>query len=233
MKLSIIIPCFNEINNLEKIIFKIHKQKNITKEIILVDDFSKDGSRELIKKSLYKKVDKVIYHAQNLGKGACIKSALKNITGEIVLIQDADLEYSPSDYKKLILPIIRNKSLVVYGSRVLNKNRYKTKGFTSLFRILANHILTIISNTINNQSLTDAHTCYKVFHINVLSRLKLNENDFSFCPELTTKISKLKIKIKEVPIKYKGRTYKEGKKINFYDAIRALFVLFKYRYIND
>jgi AAA15 family ATPase/GTPase len=106
-------------------------------------------------------------------------------------------------------------------------------GKSSLFRILANHILTIISNTINNQSLTDAHTCYKVFHINVLSRLKLNENDFSFCPELTTKISKLKIKIKEVPIKYKGRTYKEGKKINFYDAIRALFVLFKYRYIND
>jgi dolichol-phosphate mannosyltransferase len=174
VKLSIIIPCFNEINNLEKIILKIHKQKNITKEIILVDDFSKDGTRELIKKSLYKKVDKVIYHARNLGKGACIKSALKNITGEIVLIQDADLEYSPSDYKKLILPIIRNKSLVVYGSRVLNKNRYKTKGFTSLYRIFANHILTIISNIINNQSLTDAHTCYKVFHKNVLSRLKLN-----------------------------------------------------------
>ena len=131
------------------------------------------------------------------------------------------------------MPIIRNKSLVVYGSRVLNKNRYKTKGFTSLYRIFANHILTIISNIINNQSLTDAHTCYKVFHKNVLSRLKLNENDFSFCPELTTKISKLSIKIIEVPIKYKGRSYNEGKKINFYDAIRALIVLFKYRYIND
>jgi glycosyltransferase involved in cell wall biosynthesis len=233
MKLSIIIPCFNEINNIEKIILEIHRQKKIIKEIILVDDFSNDGSRELIKKSLYKKVNIVIYHPQNLGKGACIKSALKNITGEIVLIQDADLEYSPSDYEKLILPIIRNKSLVVYGSRVLNKNRYKTKGFTSLFRVFANHILTIISNIINNQSLTDAHTCYKVFHKNLLPHLNLKENDFSFCPELTTKISKLNIKIKEVPIKYKGRSYKEGKKINFYDAIRALIVLFKYRYTNN
>jgi glycosyltransferase involved in cell wall biosynthesis len=233
LKISIIIPCYNEINNLEKIIKKIHEQKNIKKEIILVDDFSNDGSRELIKKFLYKKVKKVIYHKKNLGKGACIKSALKNLNGDIVLIQDADLEYNPSDYKKLIAPIIKKKTLVVYGSRVLNKDRYKTRGFTSLFRIFANHVLTIISNIINNQSLTDAHTCYKVFHKDVLLNLKLKENDFSFCPELTTKISKLNIKIIEVPIKYNGRSYKEGKKINFYDAIKALIVLLKYRFIND
>jgi len=233
MKLSIIIPCFNEINNLEKIISEILKQKEINKEIILVDDFSNDGSRQLIKKSLYKKVDKVIYHTKNLGKGACIKSALRNINGDIILIQDADLEYSPSDYKKLILPIIKNRSLVVYGSRTLKKNRYKTKGFTSLFRIFANHLLTIMSNIINNQSLTDAHTCYKVFHKSVLIGLKLKENDFSFCPELTTKLSKLNIKIIEVPIKYNGRSYNEGKKINFYDAFKALYVLLKYRFIND
>ena len=233
MKLSIIIPCFNEINNLKKIISLILEQKNINKEIILVDDFSSDGSRQLIKESLYKKVNKVIYHRENLGKGACIKTALKKVTGDIILIQDADLEYSPSDYKKLIRPIIKKRSLVVYGSRVLYKNRYKTKGFTSLFRILANHILTIISNTINNQKLTDAHTCYKVFHKNILKSIKLKENDFSFCPELTTKISKLNVKIIEVQIKYNGRSYKEGKKINFYDAIKALIVLLKYRFIYD
>ena len=233
MKLSIIIPCFNEINNIEKIILEILKQKKINKEIILVDDYSNDGSRQLIKKSLHNKVDKVIYHRQNLGKGACIRSALKNINGDIILIQDADLEYSPTDYRKLILPIIKKRSLVVYGSRTLKKNRYKTKGFTSLFRIFANHVLTIISNIINNQSLTDAHTCYKVFHKSVLASLKLKENDFSFCPELTTKISKLNIKIVEVPIKYNGRSYKEGKKINFYDAVKALIVLLKYRFIHD
>ena len=233
LKLSIIIPCFNEVNNLEKIILKIHKQKNIKKEIILVDDFSSDGTRQLIKVSLYKKVDKVIYHTRNLGKGACIKSALKNITGDIILIQDADLEYSPGDYKKLISPIIKKKTLVVYGSRVLNKNRYQTKGFISLFRIFANHILTIISNLINKQSLTDVHTCYKVFHKNILLSLRLKEDDFSFCPELTTKISKLNIKITEVPIKYNGRSYEEGKKIKFTDAIKALIVLLKYRFIND
>lgn len=233
LKLSIIIPCFNEINNLEKIISAVLRQKNINKEIILVDDFSTDGSRQLIKKFLYKKVNKVIYHRSNLGKGACIKSALKKTTGDIILIQDADLEYSPSDYKKLIAPILQNRSLVVYGSRVLYKNRYKSKGFTSLFRIFGNHILTIISNFINNQSLTDAHTCYKVFHKKIVSDIKLKENDFSFCPELTTKISKLNIKIIEVQIKYNGRSYKEGKKINFYDAIRALIVLLKYRFIYD
>lgn len=233
MKISIIIPCYNEVNNLEKIIKKISQQKNIKKEIILVDDYSDDGSRQLIKKLLYKKVNKVIYHKKNLGKGGCIKSALKIINGDVILIQDADLEYNPSDYKKLITPIIKKKSLVVYGSRVLNKNRYKTKGFTSLFRIFANHVLTITSNIINNQSLTDAHTCYKVFHKDILLNLKLKENDFSFCPELTTKISRLNIKIVEVPIKYNGRSYKEGKKINFYDAIKALIILLKYRFIND
>jgi dolichol-phosphate mannosyltransferase len=233
LKLSIIIPCFNEINNIKKIISLIHEQKNINKEIILVDDYSSDGSRQLIKESLYKKVNKVIYHRKNLGKGACIKSALKKVTGDIILIQDADLEYSPSDYKKLIRPIIKKRSLVVYGSRVLYKNRYKTKGFISLFRILANHILTIISNTINNQKLTDAHTCYKVFHKNILNSIKLKENDFSFCPELTTKISKINVKIIEVQIKYNGRNYKEGKKINFFDAIKALIVLLKYRFIDD
>lgn len=233
MKISIIIPCYNEVSTLEKIIKKISKQKNIKKEIILVDDFSNDGSRQLIKKFICKKVDKVIYHKKNLGKGACIQSALKEISGDIILIQDADLEYNPSDYEKLITPIIKKKALVVYGSRVLNKDRYKTKGFTSIFRIFANHVLTIVSNIINHQSLTDAHTCYKVFHKKVLLNLKLKENDFSFCPELTTKISKLKIKIIEVPIKYNGRSYKEGKKINFYDAIKALTVLLKYRFIYD
>ena len=135
--------------------------------------------------------------------------------------------------EKLILPIIRNKSLVVYGSRVLNKNRYKTKGFTSLFRIFANHILTIISNIINNQSLTDAHTCYKVFDIKIFKKIKLVEDDFAFCPEVTTKISNMGYKIHEVPINYKGRNYSQGKKIKLKDGFKALFALIKYKFFSN
>jgi glycosyltransferase involved in cell wall biosynthesis len=228
--LSIIIPCFNEEKTIKKIIKKILKIKGINKQIIVVNDGSTDKSFDLIKK--YKsKISLIINHKHNLGKGSCIKSAQKRVKGDIVLIQDADLEYDPKDYKKLIDPILQKKFYVVYGSRVLNKNRFENlKNFTHWIRIVANSILTVISNIINKQSLTDAHTCYKVFNIEIFKRIRLNENDFSICPEITTKISNLGYQIHEVPISYKGRAYSDGKKIKFRDGIKAILTLIKYKF---
>ena len=233
MFISVIIPCFNEVATLEIIIDKILCQKKIIKQIILVNDGSNDGTKELIEEKLIRKVNIVIHHKKNKGKGSAIKSALKYAIGDIILIQDADLEYDPRDYNKLIRPILKKNFYVVYGSRVLNRNRYLSDNFTSLYRIFFNHMLTLISNIINSQKLTDAHTCYKVFHRSALKKIKLFENDFSFCPEITTKISNKKIKITEVSIRYKGRDYNEGKKIGFYDGIKAIYVLIKYKFFKN
>jgi glycosyltransferase involved in cell wall biosynthesis len=230
MFISVIIPCFNEVSTLEIIVDKVLTQKKIIKEIILINDGSVDGTESLIEKRIKKKVDVVIHHKINKGKGAAIKSGLKKIKGNIVLIQDADLEYNPKDYYKLIRPILEKRTLVVYGSRVLNKNRYLQTNFISWYRVFFNHILTGLSNLINKQKLTDAHTCYKIFHKSVLKKIRLLEDDFSFCPEITTKISLNNFKIYEVPIQYKGRSYDSGKKIGFYDGLKAIYVLFKYRY---
>mgnify|MGYP002034287381 FL=1 len=177
---------------------------------------------------IYKDV-KIISHKKNLGKGAAIKSGKKKVTGDIVIIQDADLEYDPKDYKKLIKPFIEKNAVVVYGSRVLGKKRYELKSFTSISRAFFNHALTILSNLINNQKLTDAHTCYKVFSSELFKKIKLEENGFAFCPEITTKISNLNLDIFEVPISYKGREYNEGKKISYLDGIKAIYALFKYK----
>ena len=229
--LTIIIPAFNEINTIEEIITRVNKIDFIPIEIILVDDHSTDGSRDLIKKKLYKKVTRVIYQSKNLGKGFAIKAAQKFVNGDIVIIQDADLEYNPKDYEKMVRLIIDNKAEVVYGSRVLGKNRYTSNNFTSVFRIFGNHILTIISNIINKQNLTDAHTCYKLFKSDIFKKINLEEKGFSFCPEITTKISNMKIDIIETPISYEGRNYKNGKKIRFKDAIEAIKTLIKYKFL--
>lgn len=228
MKLSIIIPIFNEKNTLLKLLNLIEKETDISKQLILVDDQSTDNSLELIKKYNFKSDYKILSHDFNKGKGACIKTAKHFVYGDIVLIQDADLEYSPKDYKKLLQPILSNETNVVYGSRVMGKNRYKNKQFTSILRIFFNHMLTIISNIINKQNLTDAHTCYKVFKKDIFDKINLIENDFSFCPEITSKISRLNEKIVEVPVNYAGRSYKEGKKIKLIDGIKALRTLLKY-----
>jgi glycosyltransferase involved in cell wall biosynthesis len=227
-KLSIIIPVYNEKNTIEKLLNKIHKLSHIKKEIVVVDDASSDGSTNILKKNK-NKFTKLIHHKKNLGKGAAIKTAKKFVKGNVVIIQDADLEYNPSDYFKL-LHFINKGYKVVYGSRVLGRNRYLLKNFSSIIRIFFNHILTVISNLLNNQRLTDAHTCYKMFASDVFLKIELKENDFSFCPEITTKIGLLKIKIKEVPIKYNGRDYDEGKKIRLIDGIKAIITLFKYRF---
>ena len=230
MLVSIIIPCYNEISTIDKIINKILLQKDINKQIILVDDCSTDGTTEIIKKEVFKKVENVIYHSKNSGKGAAIKSGLKQARGDIVLIQDADLEYDPNDYLSLLKPIFNNQTKVVYGSRVKEKKRFnKEYSLSKNLRVLANYILTVISNLINSQNLTDAHTCYKAFHASVLRDINLEEDDFSFCPEITTKIANKGYKIIEVPINYEGRSYKDGKKIGFFDGIKAILTLLKYK----
>ncbi len=227
-KVTIIIPVFNEKKYIDKIIKKVKKKVNFNKQIIVIDDYSIDGTKKIIKK--IKNIDKIIYHKKNLGKGAAIKSAIPHIKGDIVAIQDADLEYNPKDLNKLIKIMISNNYKIVYGSRVLNKKRYNSGIFLSNYRIFGNHVLTLISNFFNNQKLTDAHTCYKIFKKDIFIKLNIQENDFAFCPEVTTKICLLNEKIKEIPISYKGRSVEEGKKIRFYDAIRALITILKYKY---
>ena len=227
MKLSIIIPCYNEKDTINEVINKINKI-NIKKQVILVDDCSTDGTIEIIKKNI-QNIDKVIFHKKNLGKGGAIKSSKKYITGDYVVIQDADLEYDPEDIVYMFDYIKKNNLKALYGSRVLGRNRYKeNNSFTSLFRIFANHVLTIFSNFINKQKLTDAHTCYKMFTRELFDKVELIENDFAFCPEITTKVSKLNININEIRISYKGRSYKEGKKIAFKDGFKALYTVIKY-----
>ena len=199
--LTIIIPCYNEKKTIIEIINQIKKLKRIKKQIILVDDGSDDGTKQLIKSKLQKKVDKIIFHKFNKGKGAAIISSIKYIKGNLVIIQDADLEYNPKDYVKLIKPFSNYKTKVVYGSRVLgrkkNINVFNLNDLSKNFRIFGNFILTKISNFINNQSLTDVHTCYKIFRKDVFLKLKIAEKDFSFCPEVTTKLSKFSYQIIE------------------------------------
>ena len=232
MYLSIIIPVFNEKKTIKTLIEKILLQTLFKKQIIIVDDFSTDGSIEIIKEmERDNQIDLAIFHEKNLGKGAAIKTAKKFVNGDVVIIQDADLEYDPVDFKIVTEKIFSGENDVVYGSRVLGREIFgKDKvGFISNFRVFANFILTWITNVLFSQNLTDAHTCYKAFDAKVFKQLDLKENDFAFCPEVTALISKKDIKILEVPIRYSGRSYKEGKKISFKDGLRAIFVLLKNR----
>ena len=209
-KLSIIIPAYNEINTIQDLINKVNDIR-IEKQLIVVDDNSNDGTQKVILSNKYK-IDKIIFHENNKGKGAAIKSAQKFVNGKYVIIQDADLEYDPIDYYNLVEKIEKENCKVVYGSRVLKNPDYKkAQNFSHNLRIIGNIFLTKLSNFINNQNLTDAHTCYKLFESNLFKSIKLEQNDFAFCPEITTKISLLNIEIYEIPINYNGRTYNEGK----------------------
>ena len=232
MQLSVIIPVYNEEQTIYEIIDKVNKQKKtIDLEIIVIDDYSTDASRKiLIELKDKKKIDYLIIHDRNFGKGYAVRSGLKVSSGKIVIIQDADLEYDPDDYKFMLSIMESKRIMCLYGSRVLNKKRYEQSNFLSIFRIFANHALTILTNLIYGQRLTDAHTCYKMVDADLIKSLTLRENRFSFCPELTSKISKKGIKIQECSIKYKGRSYEEGKKITFIDGIDAVWVLLKYRF---
>lgn len=226
MLLSVLIPAYNEINNIQNILDKI-QEINIPKEIIVVDDGSTDGTRELLK-TLESEVIKVVLHEKNQGKGGAIKTAIKHSTGNIIIIQDADLEYDPQDYYKLIPVIESGKEKVVYGSRFLNKQN-KHSYFTFF---LGGQVVTWITNILYGQNLTDEPTCYKVFDADLLKSIKLNCTGFEFCPEVTAKVAKLGYKIPEIPISYYPRSISEGKKINWKDGVEAIWILVKYRFVN-
>jgi glycosyltransferase involved in cell wall biosynthesis len=229
MLISIVIPIYNEEKTIKSILLKINKIKNFKKEIILVDDGSNDKTKNIIENNCKGLYQKKIFLKKNFGKGYALRQGFKKVSGCIVIVQDADLEYNPNDYSKLIFPIINSKSDVVYGSRVLpGAKRSRPKSIDTIVRILANYFLTFLSNVLNKQSLTDAHTCYKVFKSSILKKIKLKENGFNFCPEFTAKISSLGIKIIEIPISYNGRTHKQGKKIYFIDGLKAIYAIFKY-----
>ncbi len=231
MKLTIIIPVYNEIKSIKVLLNKVLKQ-NIDKQIIIIDDYSKDGSREEIL-TFQDKVNKIILHKENLGKGAAIISAKNYIEGDYVIIQDADLEYDPDQYKLFIDEVKKNNIDALYGSRVLKKEKYSNvQNFSHKIRIWGNIFLTYISNKINNQKLTDAHTCYKMIRSEVFKSISLKEKGFCFCPELNTKLSKKGIEIREIPINYDGRTYDQGKKITAIDGLRAIRTLIKYKYFS-
>ena len=231
MLVSIIIPVFNESKTIFEILKKIDKVKGFKKEIIIINDGSTDNTKKIIQKNCFNLYSKFISYKENRGKGYACRKGLEKVKGEIVIIQDADLEYDPNDYSKLVEPIITKKSKIVYGSRVLKGgHRTRPKSIDVLIRLAANHSLTFLSNLLNQQNLTDAHTCYKVFDSRIFKKIKLKEKGFSFCPEITTKISMLNINIEEFPINYIGRTYEQGKKITAFDGLDALYVLAKYRY---
>lgn len=230
--LSIIIPVYNEKKYIRLLLKKVIDIHQIKKDIIVIDDGSNDGTTEILRKEFKKsKSIKIIFHKNNLGKGAAIKSAQKHIKGNYVAIQDADLEYNPKNLIK-IYDLMKKKNLqVVYGSRVLNKKILKeSKNLAHFIRILINKFLTLFSNILNNQKLTDAHTCHKVFSSKVFKNINLKEKGFAFCPEITTKISKKKYTIFETSTSYNPRSYADGKKIKLIDGVEALLCIIKYRF---
>ena len=231
MKKSIIIPCYNEVNNIAKVIDKVLSKIESEDNIIIVDDGSSDGTAQYLANIKNEKI-KVILNSQNFGKGFALRTAFKEKEHfkDLVLIQDADLEYSPDDYEKLLLPFIETNADVVYGSRFLGGSKYQRIHF--FWHFLANKILTFITNIFTNLNMTDMETGYKVFKKSALVDLNLKENSFGIEPEITIKLAKKKLKFYEVPVSYAGRSYEEGKKIRLKDAFIALYCIIKYSFTN-
>ncbi len=226
-KVSIIIPVYNEKETMEKLLNKVKEAdfSGLNKEIIIVDDASCDGTTEILDN--LKDKYKILFHDKNMGKGAAIRTAVKEITGDIAVIQDADLEYNPDDYNKLLPLIINDKADVVYGSRFLDKQNLKNFMFKNM---LANKLLTVLTNILFGASVTDMETCYKAFRREVLQNITIKSDRFDFEPEITAKILKQKVRLKEVAISYNGRGHNEGKKINWKDGLHAIFALIKFRF---
>ena len=222
MKLSIIIPCYNEINTILQIIDAVKSCPVDDKEIIIVDDFSSDGTRELLNNI---SGIKTYFHNKNQGKGAALRSGFKLATGDICIVQDADLEYDPQELPIVIDPILKGKADVVFGSRFLSGRPHRVVYF---WHSVGNGILTLLSNFFTDLNLTDMETCYKAFKTDIIQSINIRENRFGFEPEITAKISKMNLRIYEVGISYYGRTYSEGKKIGWRDGFRAIYCILKY-----
>lgn len=225
MKLSIIIPCYNEVDTIEAIINAVREMPYPDKEIILVDDGSTDGTEVKLRNTIEPLVSKVIFHSRNQGKGAALRSGIEAATGDVVVIQDADLEYDPSEIPGIIKPILEKKADVVYGSRFMGGQPHRVVFF---WHMIGNKFLTTLSNMLSNLTLTDMETCYKAFKREIIQGIEIEEDRFGFEPEITAKIAKMKCRIYEVGISYYGRTYEEGKKIGWKDGLSAIWCILKY-----
>jgi glycosyltransferase involved in cell wall biosynthesis len=227
MRLSVIIPCYNEFATIDAIVDAVNNAPYPDKEIIVVDDCSRDGTRDKLKNEIERsgRVSKVLYHEVNRGKGAALRTGIKAATGDLVIVQDADLEYDPNEYDLLIAPIRQGRADVVFGSRFAGGEAHRVLYY---WHRLGNSFLTMLSNMFTNLDLTDMETCYKVFRREIIQQIEVEENRFGFEPEITAKVSKLGCRIYEVGISYYGRTYAEGKKIGWRDGVRAIYCIVKY-----
>jgi glycosyltransferase involved in cell wall biosynthesis len=225
-KVSIVMPCYNEINTIERIISKIMAvELGLERELVIVDDGSSDGTRDYLSSLNGSPSILTVFHEANRGKGAALRTGFDHANGDIIIIQDADLEYDPCEYPKLIRPILEGKADVVYGSRFIGGETHRVLYF---WHSLGNRFLTLLSNAFTNLNLTDMEVCYKVFKRDILEKIELIENRFGFEPEFTAKIARGGFIVYEVGVSYYGRTYEEGKKINWKDGFRAIYVILKY-----
>lgn len=225
MKLSIVIPCYNEVKTIRGIVERVRAAPVADKEIIIVDDCSADGTRDLLRAEIAPLVDRIIYHEANRGKGAALRTGFAAATGGAIIVQDADLEYDPGEFPKLLKPLLDGRADVVFGSRFMGGDAHRVAYF---WHMVGNRFLTLFSNMLTNLNLTDMETCYKLFRREVLQQITLEEDRFGFEPEITAKVAKLDCVIYEVGVSYYGRTYKEGKKIGWRDGFRAIYAILKY-----
>jgi glycosyltransferase involved in cell wall biosynthesis len=225
LRLSVVIPCYNEVATVERVVDAVRRSPVPHKEIVLVDDGSTDGTRELIQTKLADRVDRVVLHDGNRGKGAALRSGFAAATGDVVVVQDADLEYDPNEFPKLLRPFVENAADVVFGSRFIGGESHRVLYY---WHYVGNRALTTLSNVFTNLNLTDMEVCYKLFRREVIQRIAIEEDRFGFEPEITAKVARLGCSVYEVGISYAGRTYAEGKKIGWRDGLRALWCILKY-----